>query len=211
MKYFTDLFDDNHGYLFDKKIVVQINKSSPIKYDREYFDHYKNLENTNMGLLISKGRVDLVRKYSQDLVLDTGIGCGSFLSMIGEKGFGFDINEVGVRWLMERKKLLNPFLEKTDHITCWTFWDVLEHLPDPSVSLNLLKSKDFLFISIPIFNDFSTLKNNKHFKPNEHFYYFSDDGLIEYITKQGFVFMEKDDYEIKLGRQDIYRYVFQKL
>ena len=207
---FSGQYDENHYYANDNKIVIQINKSNPIVYDQEYFDRYKSLEKTQMGFDITKGRFDLVRKYSQGKVLDTGIGCGAFLTMIGDEGFGYDINVQGVKWLEEKRKFLNPHESKTSHINCWTFWDVLEHLPDPSVSLGFIKSKDFLFISIPIFDNFENLKKNKHFKPNEHFYYFTNYGLIEYLEDMNFVFLEKDDLEIKLGRQDIQRYVFQK-
>lgn len=201
----------NHIFANNKKIVVQKNKYFPIEYNQKYFDHYKFLETTKRGESITNERIDLVKKYSSETVLDIGIGCGSFVSKMKSNTYGYDVNQVGINWLKEKKIFLNPYEENTSHIKCWTFWDVLEHLPDPDIILNIIKPLDFLFISIPIFIDFEKLTTNKHFKPNEHFLYFTNEGLIDYLREMNFELLHSDDVEIKLGREDIIRYVFRKI
>jgi hypothetical protein len=45
---------------------------------------------------------------------------------------------------------------------------------------------------------------------NEHYWYFTYDGLIEWMTAQSFSFLDAYDDEKRLGREDIYTFVFRK-
>lgn len=203
-------FDDDHFFDNNEMIVIQKDTSNPINYDQNYFDHYIKLEMTLMGKKITQERIKLVRKFSKDTILDIGIGSGSFIKNTKLQIYGYDINPIAVKWLEKNSLFLNPYKDDTGHIKCWTFWDVLEHIPNPKNILEIIKPTDFVFLSIPIFDNFLNLKKSKHFKPNEHFFYFTNDGLISFMKKMKFYILHTDNTETKLGRENIKRYVFQK-
>ena len=205
-----EYYDSTHLLLYNKNIVMQHTNIKDFDYTTTYFNHYRNLENTVMDLKITNERIKLVKKYSSDIVCDFGIGCGSFISKMKKNIFGYDINPIGINWLKENKIYINPYCDDHNHIKCWTLWDVLEHLKNPFDFLKIINPNDFLFLSIPIFNSFSNLSKNKHFKPNEHLFYYKEEGLIKLCKNMNFILLESDNIETELGRENIKRYVFQK-
>jgi len=87
---------------------------------------------------------------------------------------------------------------------------VLEHLTSPDVLLEKLPDGCTLFLSVPIFTDLSKVRESKHYRPGEHHYYFTHDGLITYMRMHGFRFIAMSDHEIEAGREDIAAAVFKK-
>jgi hypothetical protein len=204
-------FDENHFIANEENIVFQNNSDDIISYDKDYYDNYKNLEKTEMSFHLNKERYELVKKYSKGNVFDIGVGCGTFIMCCKDIDcFGYDINPFSVSWLKDKNIFLNPYLEGTEEISCWTMWDALEHFKDPQEILCKIKKNDTLIISIPIFENFLNLKKDKHFKPNEHFFYFTHYGLVSFLTNFGFTILHFDDFETKIGRHNINRYVFIK-
>ena len=210
MLHFYKKFNDLHD-IINFKTVKQTFGKKFFSYDEKYFSNYKNLENTKTCSLINKARVELVRKYKYNHVLDFGIGSGTFVKTFADKIFGFDINPIGVNWLKENQLYLNPFLENHDHINSWTLWDVFEHFENPIKFLQILKKEDFLFMSIPIFVSFTNLERSKHYKPNEHLFYFTHQGLIELLGKYNLMLIEYNNIETQIGRENINTYVFKKI
>jgi hypothetical protein len=141
--------------------------------------------------------------------LDIGIGSGEFIKESKIKVFGFDINKYAINWLIKNNIYINPY-ESMPKVCGLTFWDSLEHMPRPTELLSLVKKNQYVFISMPIFNNISDVKSSKHYRPNEHYYYFTCKGLNNYMNDLGFKLIEIDDFETHSGREDILTFVFQK-
>ena len=62
---------------------------------------------------------------------------------------------------------------------------------------------------MPIFRDLPDLLASKHFKPNEHIYYFTRQGLIDFFEHFGFVCLLTDRFETtSFGREGIESFAF---
>lgn len=185
----------------------------PVKkthYDEEYFNAYVRMEHTEIGECLNKFRTDLVNKYTRGLVLDIGIGCGTFLKRRGNC-IGFDVCPKAT-YLLQRKDLyFNPYNGGTywPKIKGVTFFDSLEHLEWPELIFKNM-GRQFIFITMPIFRDFNHLLKSKHLKKDEHFLYFTEAGLIKYMANYGFGLLEKSDDEIRCGREDVMAFVFRR-
>lgn len=179
-------------------------------YDDEYFNEYIKMEHTEIGECLNEFRVDLVNNYTKNLVLDIGIGCGAFMRKRGNC-LGFDICPKSVELLKEKDLFFNPYNGDFAwlNIRGVTFFDSLEHIEDPGLILKHI-GRQFVFISMPIFQDLDHLMASKHLKKDEHFYYFTEWGLIKYMKYQGFRILEKMDDETGCGREDIKSYVFRR-
>ncbi len=175
-------------------------------YDEEYFDKYETLGKTPIGFKLNQFRAELVDRYTSGVVLDYGIGCGTFIETRGPNTTGYDINPHGVSWLKNRQLYVDPYgLECVDSVTCW---DTLEHIRYPWALLD--KIRKYLFVSMPIYKSKDHVLKSKHFKPNEHYWYFTRDGLVRWLSDAGFNLLEETDYESQLGRECIGTYVFAR-
>lgn len=189
------------GLLYQRDVVT-------IPYDKDYYEKYISYEDTEIAKKINKSRTSITRKYCQTL-LDIGIGSGEFIKKSKLKVFGYDINNYGVNWLTEKGLFLDPYKECLKEVEGVCFWDSLEHIPKPSLLLEIIRDK-FVFISIPIFENLLKVRESKHYRPNEHLYYFTSKGLIAYMKVFGFKLVEISDAEIIAGREDVYTFVFNQ-
>ena len=185
----------------------------PVKkthYDDQYFNEYVRMEHTDMGGKLNKFRSSLVNKYTKGLVLDVGIGCGTFMKRRGNC-IGFDVCPKAIYQLKRTEQFFNPYngAGAWKDIKGITFFDSLEHMEWPELIFSNITDQ-FVFISIPIFRDAEHVVNSKHFKKEEHYLYFTDQGFINYMKSYGFESLEILDEEIRCGREDIYTYVFQR-
>lgn len=201
--YFGDL-----NWCLEKEIAYQRDNSSSVEYGEDYYNKYCNYENTEISKKLNRGRIKLTEKYCKE-VLDIGIGSGEFIKESNVKVFGFDINKCAIDWLIKNNIYINPY-ETMPKVCGLTFWDSLEHMPRPTELLGLVKKNQYVFISMPIFKNISDIKSSKHYRPNEHYYYFTSKGLNNYMSDLGFKLIEIDDFETQSGREDILTFVFQK-
>ncbi len=174
-----------------------------------YFEEYAALEGTEVCDQLNIARVTLVGKHIGDSpLLDFGIGAGTFINARGtDITFGYDRDGAGVWWLMDQNIYLDPYsMDSIEHIS---FWDALEHLEHPEVVLK--KVKRHVFVSLPIFVDIDHVLQSKHYKPNEHFWYFTEWGFIKWMRLQGFICLEQSDAEVVAGREDIGAFVFERI
>lgn len=176
----------------------------PIRYDLEYFNKYLRYEQSEMGVNITKARVALVMKYHPCSVLDIGIGSGHFLKElpISNKA-GIDINEYALQLIRER-----GWEVKQDHYEMMTFWDSLEHIVDHHLLIEKYCPM-YIAMTLPIFEE-GKVYESKHFRPGEHFWYFTHSGIIYHMGKFGYSLLEYNDMEQKLGREEVWTYVFSK-
>lgn len=199
---------DELNYCHDHGIMYQRDMTVSVSYDKHYFEKYARYENSPVANALNKGRTGITEKYCAKL-LDIGIGSGEFIKQSNIRVYGFDINPVGVKWLRENGLFVDPYTGNFD-VDGFTFWDALEHIPDPDQILGLIRSGMYAFVSIPIFRDLCFLKKSKHYRPNEHYYYYTVGGLTGYFKDAGFKLVEMSDYESQAGREDILTFVFQK-
>lgn len=175
-------------------------------YGGEYFANYQKLDATKMGGLLTKARVELVKKYLNPAeVVDIGIGGGRFVEE--SQGMGYDVCPDAVKWLQSTYSYCDPYgSEEVRAITCW---DSLEHIPEPEKLLE--RVKEWLFVSIPICETASEWIESKHMKPGEHIHYFSLQGFIRWCGEQGFECQEVNWAETELGREGIASFAFKRV
>jgi hypothetical protein len=182
----------------------------PVKVDGQYgdayWDRYIKMTATTMGRSLNAARRQLVRQHiGHDPVVDIGIGSGGFIEAVKKNAKGYDVNPLAIRWLLDRGLWHDPYFTDPENATCW---DSLEHMKRPEALVRRVQR--FLFISIPIFDDEAHALRSKHFRPDEHFHYFTEAGLLLWLEKEGFSCREKNRMETELGREDIGTFVFER-
>lgn len=192
--------------LFNKEFCVGYLRSNAgdEPYDEEYFHNYRRSAFTDIGLALTEARISLVDKFSdwEDRVCDVGVGSGEFASWCNH---GYDVNPFAVEFLKNMEIYANPYDEEFDHLC---FWDVLEHIEDPREILS--RAKKGVFISMPIYYSFEDILNSKHFKPNEHIWYFSVIGLTKFMKENHFELQHFDMRETEIGRHQIGSFFFKR-
>ena len=175
-------------------------------YEEEYIEKYFHYEKDGSAQRLSQGRLDFVRRFlsNAEPLVDIGIGAGTFVLTRGHQTSGYDVNQCGKTWLLERGRWHDPFVTPVRNAT---FWDSLEHAERADAYLETVQK--LAFVSMPIFRDLPDLLASKHFKPNEHIYYFTRQGLIDFFEHFGFVCLLTDRFETtSFGREGIESFAF---
>lgn len=141
-------------------------------------------------------------QYVHSNLCDVGIGSGQFVEEM--QCHGYDVNTYAKAWLENWGLWGDPY--KKDY-KILTFWDVLEHIDDPS---KILSKPLHVFTSLPIFEDLDHVMRSKHLKPDEHIWYFTDAGIKHFMGLHEFVCVDSGDGETKIGREGILSYYFQR-
>lgn len=206
-KYTATIFDEL-SWCEKEEIIYQTDMTKSVDYTEDYFDKYVKYENTDISKKLNNGRTTITSEFCES-ILDIGVGSGEFIKNSKIKTFGFDINPKAIDWLKSNNIFIDPYQDdlKVDGLS---FWDSLEHIPNPNALLSKVLKNQYVFISIPIFKEFPQIKNSKHYRPNEHYYYFTSYGLIHYMKDSGFNLIKLDDFETKAGREEILTFVFIK-
>jgi hypothetical protein len=191
-------------------VAYQADMDKSVTYGEDYFQTYVRLEGNPIGQKLNDFRTALSSAYCRT-ILDVGIGSGEFIKRSSIKVYGYDVNPHGVAWLKERGLYLDPYVGLPEYVEGVTLWDTMEHLPDPGKLLDLMRPKTFVFVSLPIFTDLSRLTESKHYKPDEHYYYWTDWGLKSYFDSKGFNCVFQGDDETRAGRHSIASFAFRKV
>jgi hypothetical protein len=173
-------------------------------YGPDYWAKYEGYGKTPMGKAITACRAWFVGQCLKpdEQLLDVGIGSGDFVRS-RPNTFGQDVNPVALAWLQGLDLLGNY-----DEIPNYSFWDTLEHILDAKGVV--AKIKNYCFVSLPIFRDREHVLKSKHFRPDEHYWYWTEVGLINWFDEQGFALRRMTSIESVLGREDIMSYAFQR-
>lgn len=177
-------------------------------YDQAYFDRYRQLRDTPIGAALNAFRCSLAGRFNEP-VIDVGIGDGAFVEAFEGAGgnvVGYDVNPAGITWLKER----GSWGELYHH--AWpvaTFWDSLEHIRRPDKAL--ARVGKYALISIPIFDGQEHVLNSKHFRRDEHYWYFTRAGFMRFLSEQGFVTDEVLLTESELGREGIETFIARRV
>jgi hypothetical protein len=172
-------------------------------YNAAYFAKYEGYAATDLGRTLNRIRVAFVRKYYAGEVVDVGIGCGSFVRALGARGY--DVSPTAIRWLMSEGLFHDPYIHGAEAVT---LWDTLEHVEDFPALLRNVRS--YVFMSLPIFRDMDEVLLSKHYRKNEHCWYFTQHGLIMIMARLGWQLISANDAETKAGRANIGSFAFQR-
>lgn len=209
IKRFDSLKDGDLRIAEHRGIAYQRDMSQLVPYDESYFNKCLSYEDQEIALKINEGRIRLVGDHiGNRKMLDVGIGSGEFIKKRSQNAdtYGTDVNPVAIKWL-KSKDLYRPDYST---FTAFSFWDVIEHMPDPSVAFRQIPAGSYLFTSIPIFDDLKKIRESKHYRPGEHLYYFTKQGFVDYMNIHGFRLLQMDDFEMEAGRENIYSFAFIK-
>lgn len=177
-------------------------------YDATYFQKYERYARTPLGVALTEQRVRLVNRFTDEHVIDVGIGAGAFVQARGGWTWGYDVNPEGVRWLHDHARWRDPYVGGPHNAMC--FWDVLEHIAEPARILAQVRR--FVFVSLPIVpGDGPPSPSWKHYRPDEHCWYWTRRGFVAWMAEHGFTKRLYTDFETQLGRQDIGTFVFERV
>ena len=212
-----DLLRSGELVWFPDKAFGYVHPTEQHVYGSEYFEEYEERAKNDVSDRLMVARTALVNKHHQGITVDVGAGSCAFIDcrnvlMKGDKDrshpmtYGYDVNPHTVHRLMSAGIFWDPW-EKQMPAAC--FWDSLEHMLDPS--LIIARVKAWAFISLPIFENADHAKASKHYKPNEHLWYFTERGLIWFMKRQGFELIKVSHCEIEVGREDIGAFAFRRI
>jgi hypothetical protein len=176
-------------------------------YDEGYWERYRGMIDTRIGKDLTAARIAIAKHFDikpLELV-DIGVGNADFCDKFG--CYGFDINPEAVKYLKSTRKYYDVYGD----IYKWkamSMWDVLEHIVDAS---DVLSKTNMLIMSTPIYRDMEHCLTSKHFRKDEHFWYFTVSGMIHYMSHFGFECKYYSTIESKLGREDIGSFVFKRI
>lgn len=198
-------------------LAFQADMRGSVDYGDDYWQTFAGYEGSATCAALNAARLALVRDLS-GRVLDVGIGSGSFLTACQEAGVavlgGCDVNPRGIEWLTQRGWLVDPqtAAETSAEPIIWTFWDSLEHVRAPHELLDLIRVGDFVCVTVPVFQSLrKTVFTSKHFKPDEHYYYFTPAGLIRWLSCYGLQLVAANRDEEAAGRESVASFVFHKI
>lgn len=182
----------------------------PVKnpvYDAEYWEKYVERSKDDKGHKLNEARVRFVNDHvtKDATVVDIGIGSGQFIEKRGELTYGYDVNPYAISWLLGKRLWWDPHQKGARVVTCW---DSLEHMRWPEHFLRRVEY--WIFISIPIFKGREHCLKSKHFRVDEHYWYFTNEGLISLMTHHGFELVDQNRMEEEICREDIGTYAFRR-
>lgn len=188
-------------------VAYQRDMSNLVAYDDEYYAKCEAKDGGEIARRINEGRVALVKRYvGAGRVCDVGIGSGDFIKH-RPNTYGFDVNPVAIEWLKRNDLWMVSF----DYFSSFTFWDVIEHCPTPEDYLKRVPLHGLAFFSIPVFADLKRVRESKHYRPNEHLYYWTEAGFLEWMLDHGFRVLERTDFETEAGRESIVSFAFRRV
>ena len=176
-------------------------------YDAAYWERYRLMDETPAGARLTADRCAWVRQHAgpePGVVCDVGIGGGRFVQEFGARGC--DVNPSALAWLEQCGRLHDLRGEGADVAT---FWDSLEHIHDP-VPL-LAGVRRWVFTSLPIFSGPDHVLRSKHYRRDEHCWYFTREGLALFMGLLGFELRGVSVMEQNAGREDIGTFAFERV
>lgn len=180
----TKQFTTSDGAIYEIDEIGVIHHTNPVpyKYDATYVSTYDTesyrRENDKLQAL-RYGFVVACHGHTPGKILDFGCGNLAFVKFAsqGSWAVGYDITG-----LPGTTKELQP-------APVYTFWDALEHVPDPAGLIKSIEC-DTICISLPWChyerNGQEWFETWKHRKPNEHLHHFNAASLQRFMFNLGY-------------------------
>lgn len=137
--------------------------------------------------------------------MDIGVGAGTFITK-RPLTWGYDINSAAVAWLERRQLFWNPYIEPCNAVTMWDLLEHIERFPDLLANVS-----QYVFVSLPVFRDQIDVYGSKHMRLDEHYWYFSPEGLIAVMDDLGWNCLEENWRETLIGRESIASFAFRRV
>lgn len=187
----------NEDYEFDaiSGICKQLNPI-PVKYDYEYVQTRYNSYG-ELGPRIAYLRLGFLLGALPEIpnsILDVGYGNGDFLKACSNIIQNVSGSDIPPSYPIAPIPTVDNIFEGTYDVVC--FFDSLEHFIDPYL-IKDLKTK-YVFITLPQFHPdlgYEWFVNWRHRRPNEHLWYFSDKGLINFFQSIGYSLVKLSAFE----------------
>lgn len=193
--------------LLHQGMAYQKEQNNLVSYDEDYWNKCASYEGQEICEKINAGRIALVdRHYGPGPVIDVGVGSGEFIRR-RRFTYGVDVNPKAQKWLFDNGLWAYDF----NQVKAFTFWDVIEHVPDITEYFSRIKDGSYLFTSVPIFEDLKRIRESKHYRPSEHLYYWTQVGFVAWMRLYRFELLETTDFEIKAGRENILSFAFRRV
>lgn len=199
--------DDDLMLCREHGVAWQADRAHRVNYGAEYFDKCKGYEGAPIAEKINAGRVALVaRHFGGGPLVDVGIGSGEFIRT-RPCTWGYDVNPLAAEWLKRRELWAGG---KLMDFSAFSWWDVIEHVPEPEQYLRHVPLHGFAFFSLPIFHALGGIRLSRHYRPGEHLYYWTEEGFVRWMETHGFRLLERADFEIQAGRESILSFAFRR-
>lgn len=206
--------DDDLMLCPSREVAYQRDMSKgKVVYDANYLATFDSpaYSQSGIAMAVNAGRVEMLARNLAGgaSVLDVGAASGAFVRAAratGYKAFGFDIIPEAVARLRSH----DLYADDPAAFDAVTMWDSLEHMEDPGAFLNRIQKGRTLFGSVPMMRDIERVRDSKHYKPGEHFYYWTLNGFLDYMKLYGFRGVEISKHEIDAGRQDVLAFAFKR-
>jgi len=172
-------------------------------YSKEYYVTKTIFLTKIIDYFFRLAKIRSINRYRrQGKLLDLGCGGGSFLWEIKKRGFevyGVDPSFQACKLTRERlgENIFNVELEEchfpNDYFDVVTLWHVLEHLPNPNITLReihrILKKDGILVLETPNIDSLSFKMFRKscfHLDIPRHFYHWSSKTIKEMLNRHKF-------------------------
>lgn len=201
-------------------LVYRNPRDNNITYEKEYF----SISEENIMRLMRNARelfYRLRRWTCSGKVLDVGSGVGCYVKVAEELGWmaeGVEPSEFGVQYARERFGLNIVHGEIRKGIFPANYFDlilmvhVIEHLPDPSFTLNVLhgiaRKGAYLYVSTPNIRSVNFRRSATRWEPlkiKEHLYFFSPNTLKKILLKSGWSVIRINTENLMVTAEDIKR------
>jgi len=170
------------------------------QYNSSYFDLYRRRKPFRIRRALSRLSV-IELMIPPGRLLDIGCSLGYFVEGALQRKWQASGVEISPQASEEARSLgldvktgvLEDVHYPDEAFDCVTMWDVLEHVPDPTLHMRevrrILKPGGILAIGTPNLGHpaFKAKRENwRHLKPSEHIFYFEERTLARLFEKTGF-------------------------
>lgn len=196
---------DNRRYSIDEHGIINQLDARPFTYDEKYVSTYDTPEYKSNALQLQAMRYGFVcaaHGAPISSLLDYGCGNGEFLKYAARginKVSGLDVS--GIKHIADGI----PVLNFTIPANVYTFWDVVEHIPN----LNLLArlNCDTVCFSVPncIPKSVEDFDSWYHRKPDEHLHHFNHNSLMSIMYRYGWLCVAVSYHEDIIRKRETQR------
>jgi SAM-dependent methyltransferase len=187
---------NGYEYTFDREtgICRQLNPKT-VNYDKDYIATYNSY--AEWGARMAYLRLGFLLGTLPEIpnsVLDVGYGNGDFLKACANiipNVFGYDISPA---YPIEPIPVVDNLYFGQYDVVC--FLDSLEHFIDPYIIKDV--NAKYIFITVPHFHPklgYQWFAKWRHTKPNEHLWYFSEQGLVNFFNSIGYNLIKLSPFE----------------
>lgn len=142
-------------------------------------------------------------------IVDVGPGCHQFMEYVNAQS-GWHCDAVDVGHGKEILGIVERDAEKSTLIyDVMTMWDSFEHITEPGALFERFHTP-IVCMTLPVYESLDAARFSKHFRPNEHVWYHTDEGIVRHMQSFHYqkVFDSADPGEERMGREEVRTYAF---